>query len=72
MFPMRSWSKYGEKNGKAGNAVFGFLARESTGSSLRPSGRYASDHRIVQELRCSRLVGNADRCAFVDRAARRR
>jgi hypothetical protein len=31
---MTSWSKYGEKNGKAGKASFGFLGHERIGSSL--------------------------------------
>ncbi|HSZ02802.1 MAG TPA: type II toxin-antitoxin system VapC family toxin [Terriglobales bacterium] len=65
---MRSWSKYGEKNGKAGNAAFGFLGRERTGSSLRPSGHYASGHRTEQELRRNRLVGNP--CRDCKRLAR--
>jgi hypothetical protein len=39
---MRSSSKYGEKNGKAGSAAFGFLVCERTGSSLRASGHCTS------------------------------
>ncbi len=39
---MTSWSKYGEKNGKAGKAPFGFLGQERIGSSVCMSGHHAA------------------------------
>ena len=71
MFLTTSWSKYGEKNGKASNAAFRFLGRERTGSSLCASGDYASGYRPVRQLRCNRLVGNPCRdCEALARLVR--
>ena len=35
MFPIRSWSRYGRKSGKAGNAESSLLGRQCSRSSLR-------------------------------------
>jgi hypothetical protein len=53
---MTSWSKYGEKNGKAGKGAFGFLGHERIGSSVCPSGHHAADDCTLQELRGGCLV----------------
>jgi len=43
-FPTRSWSGYGGKNGKAGNARFGLLGHERPGSFVRASGDHSPRH----------------------------
>ena len=58
---MTSWSKYGEKNGKAVKALLSFLGHERIGFSVCSAGRHAEGDCCLRELRSGRLVGDVCR-----------